>query len=185
MLHSSKLEQCIEKLRSQATSVAPKSPLEEELWSQFYQLIYPAIAFYLVSVGAKRDSLPDVIQSSFMKFLASSPWSNDWKRLPDPPVVIRWIKTTSRNALRDSERKTAREIFDGEENLEEQVAPEPIGSELDGLNEFMSTLSPEDQLLIVYRLMGFSLKEISENLGITVSAAGTRFHRLKQKLQEM
>lgn len=180
MKRADQLSDCLSEIR--------REPKSEHSWRTFYRLAQPAITIFLRYLGANPENAKDLTQQVFLIFLERSPWSNNWSKLPpDGKTLVSWLKTVARNLFIDEMRSTKREVFTlGQvlENEEFQTGSR-AGFESKEINLILPQLEPEEQLLLVYRLMGFNLRQIADILEISESAVGTRFHRLKKKIQKM
>jgi DNA-directed RNA polymerase specialized sigma24 family protein len=152
-------------------------------WREFYQFFRKRHMLQLLRLGL-RDSwaLEDISQQAFLKFLHYSPWKNDWKSLPEAPILIAYFATTVRNLYNDFLAANKAKPL-GEAHLEQVPSPEPALTINQDLQGWFGSLSAIDKQLVLDRLEGIPLSESASRLGISYSDAGVRFHRFKKKLK--
>jgi len=160
---------------------------DQESWKAFYLYFKPRIKVYLLFCGVPKSDVDDICHQALLKFLHKSPWAlSDWKDLPEnPSAILRYLKVIAKNVFLDQVRKGKRTVLSLQEALnggfENQYWP---GLENEALQQTLLSLPEDDRILILKRLLGFSLRDIGESLGITENAAGVRFHRIKEKIKK-
>ena len=173
------------KIAEIAVEKVRRDPESEDAWIAFYNGFQPPLTYFLRYLGAGRESAREITQQTFVKLLESSPWSLDWSKLPDSSTILAWLKTVGKNLLIDRMRSPHHKQLSLEDLLDSQKVDEVnwSGFESEEINIILGCLKPEEQVFIVYRLLGFSLSQIAEVLKISKTAAGVRFHRIKEKIR--
>jgi len=125
----------------------------------------------------------DVLQNVFFKIYQNV------SKLKDPEKLYAWVFQTTRNAIIDFYRERKLQTDSGDEIFDQIAARQ---NEQDVEDEVMSWLEPmigelpekyRDALLLT-DIKGFTQKELSEKLDISVSGAKSRVQRGREQLRE-
>jgi len=125
----------------------------------------------------------DVLQNVFFKIYQNV------SKLKDPEKLYAWVFQTTRNAIIDFYRERKLQTDSGDEIFDQIAARQ---NEQDVEDEVMSWLVPmigelpekyRDALLLT-DIKGFTQKELSEKLDISVSGAKSRVQRGREQLRE-
>lgn len=114
---------------------------------------------------------------------------NHIKKFDQKSSFRTWLYRIVRNCCYTRMKQREKQIIlnrvylrDSEHWMDQSDADIPFSSKME---EALGILNPEDKELIILRFIsGLSMKEISETMGIQLSAAKMRFYRALEKLKE-
>jgi DNA-directed RNA polymerase specialized sigma24 family protein len=102
-------------------------------------------------------------------------------------VTVRSVATSE---MRRGSMRIARATLAGDEGAEvlgalrsNRGTPEQIEADI-LIQELLTQLTPEEQLICAWKRIGFSSREIAQQQGTTVERVNTFFHRVKRKVRE-
>jgi DNA-directed RNA polymerase specialized sigma24 family protein len=102
-------------------------------------------------------------------------------------VTVRSVATSE---VRRGSMRIARATLAGDEGADvlgtlrsNQGTPEQIEADI-LIQEVLAQLTPEEQLICIWKRVGFSSREIAKEQGTTVERVNTFFHRVKRKVRE-
>jgi RNA polymerase sigma-70 factor, ECF subfamily len=152
----------------------------DELYAQYDRRILA----YCTYVTGDRDQANDVFQEVFVKAFLSL------HSLRDPDKAANWLFRIARNeclnSLKVSKRNERRSV-EIDDAVEGTIPSTSVGSYNDDMEHVRKalTLISKDQreALLLAEFEGFSLKEIADMTGASLSNVKVRIHRAKQKLQ--
>lgn len=131
---------------------------------------------------ATPEDVEEVVSDAFLTL-----WQSRDRLDPDQGVKS-WLAAVARNAAIDRLRKAAPVPLplddaeaSGGSGLEEEVERRMFAAALRQAVEDLEP--PDDQLMLRFYYEGEKIKDIAEDLGLSVSAARTRLHRARQKLK--
>ena len=159
----------------------------ESIWINVYGKLFGFISKY----GINKDDVNDIIQDTFLKV------KTNIDSLRNPAKVESWIFQIARNTINDFFREK-KKLFEAEENTKE-VSIEPNAfaeedikikiqtQEFSEYAGFIVSELPEKYRNAVYMadIEGLSLKEVSEELNISVSGAKSRVQRGRKMIKEI
>lgn len=139
---------------------------------------------YIFKRVANAEDAEDILQEVFLKL------HNNLKNLEDEKKIHAWIYTITRNTITDYYRKNSRlpELTELDENISENNSLELTASlEIAACLQGMINNLPEKykEVILLFEFEKLTQKEISEKLGITVSAVKSRVQRGRKILKEM
>ncbi|WP_054957863.1 RNA polymerase sigma factor [Paenibacillus dakarensis] len=163
-------------------------PLQEEVYYEFYDLVYGQIMYVIRDHAAVED----IIQESFIKVITSKPvFDNEGK-------LKAWLRVVSRNTTMNYLRKNKKyrnqidvdRVFISEEevvasstNVEHQVESKMME---ESITYYVEQLKPEYRLLIEYRWKhGLTYKEIADLLGTKEEVVKQRLFRARESVKKM
>ncbi|MUG65805.1 sigma-70 family RNA polymerase sigma factor [Paenibacillus campinasensis] len=162
--------------------------LQEQIYYEFYDLVYGQI-LYIVRDHAAAE---DIIQESFLKVITSKPeFENESK-------MRGWLRVVAKNSTMNYLRKNKKyrnqidveRVFINEEqmvvssiNVEQQVESNMLE---ESIEHYLHQLKPEYRILIEYRWKhGLSYREIGELLGIREDIVKQRLFRARESVKKM
>ncbi|MEK3735287.1 MULTISPECIES: RNA polymerase sigma factor [unclassified Paenibacillus] len=162
--------------------------LQEQIYYEFYDLVYGQI-LYIVRDHAAAE---DIIQESFLKVITSKPeFENESK-------MRGWLRVVAKNSTMNYLRKNKKyrnqidveRVFINEEqmvvssiNVEQQVESNMLE---ESIEQYLHQLKPEYRILIEYRWKhGLSYREIGELLGIREDIVKQRLFRARESVKKM
>lgn len=157
------------------------------LFNDIYSQYDRRVLAYCIYVTNDRDVANDVFQEVFIKVyrslhtLRESDKSANW--------LFRIARNECLNAMKSQQRSDRRTVdIDSPEAefAQASIATESYSDETEHLNWALAQLSSEyrDTLLLA-EFEGFSMKEIADMTGTSVSNVKVRIHRAKQKLHTL
>ena len=159
----------------------------ESIWIKVYGKLFGFISKHAID----KDDVNDIIQDTFLKV------KTNIDSLRNPAKVESWIFQIARNTINDHFREK-KKFFEAEENIKE-VSIEPnafaeedikIKIQTQGFSEyagFIVSELPEKYRKAVYMadIEGLSMKEVAEELNISVSGAKSRVQRGRKMIKEI
>jgi len=159
----------------------------ESIWTNVYGKLFGFISKHVIN----KDDVNDIIQDTFLKV------KTNIDSLRNPAKVESWIFQIARNTINDFFREK-KKLFEAEENTKE-VSIEPNAfaeedikikiqtQEFSEYAGFIVSELPEKYRNAVYMadIEGLSLKEVSEELNISVSGAKSRVQRGRKMIKEI
>lgn len=153
----------------------------DELYAQFDRRVLA----YCLYVLNDRDSAHDVFQEVFVKAFMQLHTVREQEKLPN--WLFRIARNECLNSLKSRQRSDRRSV-----RIEDDFEPGKQEFSMDHLDLSehlqwgLGQLSQEHrEALLLAEFEGFSLKEIAEMTGATVSNVKVRIHRAKQKLHSL
>lgn len=161
---------------------------DEEAWTSLYKLMWPfVLATNFRALGGQRETAEDASQEVFLRLIRYCPFDV----LQDPDEFRAYLRRMCVNVVRDIFTKAAREETPlREPGADETVAagdqptPEQGAIAHDLLAFARGRLTEEENQLIEMLVMGLSIGETSQELGISYEAAAVRIHRLRGRLSK-
>jgi RNA polymerase sigma factor (sigma-70 family) len=161
---------------------------DERSWTILYLRFRPfiyAIAFR--HSGASREFANEVVQEAFLRLVQYCPF----KKLTTTQGFRSYLAVVTRNVmagLRRRKRSTPTQDLHSEDNAIDLSEPVmgTLGEtiELRQLLEIaLDKLPARERRLIALSLEGYSLREVSDRLGISAGHAAVRLHRARTKLR--
>jgi RNA polymerase sigma-70 factor, ECF subfamily len=151
----------------------------DELYSQFDRRVLA----YCIHVVADRDAARDVFQDVFIKAYSSLHTLREWDRASN--WLFRIARNECLNALKATQRSNRRSTRLEDTEPAARTSEPSISDREEArlLHEALRLLTPEHrEALLLAEFEGFSLKEIADITGASVSNVKVRIHRAKQKL---
>lgn len=153
----------------------------EEVWRSFYS---PLRNFIIKRVKSEQDA-DDILQNVFMKIHANL------DSLKDDQKLQAWIYQITRNSIIDYYRKEKIQLQD--ELPPDLPSPETSVEVNEAFKEISACIRPMVQQLsnkYVHALEltefgGYTQKQLSEELGMSISGAKSRVQRGREKLKEL
>lgn len=125
----------------------------------------------------------DLTQAAFVKAAMAL------ERLREPDKFRSWLYVLARNAVYDWSRRRSRRGWDQEEALGPAATDlETVQSieTKDAVRRVLATLASSDkEVLLLVDLLGLSMAEVAEALGLQVSAAKMRLSRARHRFREL
>lgn len=154
----------------------------DELYSQFDRRVLA----YCIHVVGDRDAARDVFQEVFIKAFSSLHTLREWDRASN--WLFRIARNECLNALKSTQRSTRRSTRLEDAESQAQTAEPSISDREEArlLHSAMQQLTPDHrEALLLAEFEGFSLKEIADITGASVSNVKVRIHRAKLKLHAL
>ncbi len=159
----------------------------EKLWVKVHGQLFGYISKHVKI----QDDIDDIIQDTFVKV------KSNINKLINPAKVESWIFQIARNTMNDYFRKQ-KKSFNNEQNLDELII-EPNAFVDQDINVQIQTKEfseyagfvvnelPEKYRKAVYMadIQGLSMKELAEELNISVSGAKSRVQRGRKLIREI
>lgn len=163
-------------------------PLQEEVYYEFYDLVYGQIMYVLRDHAAVED----IIQESFIKVITNKPIFDNENKLKA------WLRVVSKNTTMNYLRKNKKyrnqidvdRVFISEEemvvsstNVEHQVESKMME---ESITYYLEQLKPEYRQLIEYRWKhGLTYKEIADLLDTREDIVKQRLFRARESVKKM
>ena len=158
-----------------------QSGSSDDVFGRFYDATAAAIRAYILRHCSDRDSVDDLFQITYVKFLASRMGTT-----PDAPEARAYLYRIASNVIADHGRSLQkRNRLEGPEH--QVVATEPTTSvaEILALREGLRTLSKrEQQMLWLLYAEGFSHKEVARIMNLKRRSVRVLAFRARKKLSE-
>lgn len=158
----------------------------QKLFDELYTLYEKRVYAYCVYVTGDKDQANDVFQEVFIKAYKAL------HTIREADKAANWLFRIARNeclnSLKVSQRNTKRKVDIDTTIDSEEMSTSAKGytDEFEILRWALDQISKEQrEALLLAEFEGFSLKEIAEMTGATLSNVKVRIHRAKQKLQKI
>lgn len=159
-----------------------RQKLFNDLYSQYEKRVFA----YCVYVTGDKDQASDIFQEVFIKAYKSL------HTIRETDKAANWLFRIARNeclnSLKVTQRNAKRNV-DIEDTYESDQLSSPASGYTDDVEimKWALTQIPEEQreALLLAEFEGFSLKEIADMTGATLSNVKVRIHRAKNKLQKI
>jgi RNA polymerase sigma-70 factor (ECF subfamily) len=152
----------------------------DDLYAQYDRRVLA----YCTYVTGDRDQANDVFQEVFVKVYMAL------HTLRDTDKAANWLFRIARNECLNSlkvSRRNEKRSVDIDNVLEStnlSASNEGYSDDMEHVRKALEKISPEQrEALLLAEFEGFSLKEIADMTGTTLSNVKVRIHRAKQKLQ--
>ena len=154
----------------------------DEIYAQYDRRVFA----YCIYVLGDRDMASDVFQEVFIKMYQSLHTVRDSER------IVHWLFRIARNeclnALKSRKRSETRTVqYDDSDGFRLQPEnPVSYNDEIEYLHWGLKQLTKEHrEALVLAEFEGFSMKEIAEMTGTSLSNVKVRIHRAKQHLHNI
>lgn len=161
--------------------------LQQNVYTDFYQLVYPMVYFMLKDHGSTED----IIQESFMRAIEKS------SQLQELDKLEGWIKTLVRNVTLNSLRKFSRnrdelETDDVFPNREVSCAAASVSVDqevelklmTEAISSLLNQLKPEYRQMIEMRWQhNLSYKEMAAILGVSEGTVRQKLFRAREAIR--
>ncbi|WP_040950248.1 RNA polymerase sigma factor [Gorillibacterium massiliense] len=165
--------------------------LQQQVYYEYYHLVYPLIFFIIKDHGATED----IIQDSFMRAIRKS------SQLQDLEKMEGWIKTLARNTTLNHIKKFSRNRNELDSNIVYLDVEHPYSSPTDPLEPvdkqvelrmmkqsiafYMDQLRPDYRQIIEMRwIHDMSYKEIAATLRTTEGAVKQKLFRAREQVKQ-
>ena len=167
--------------RSTNLGVMEQSGSNDDAFRRFYDATAAAIRAFLLRHCSDRDSVDDLFQITYIKFLASR-----MARTPDAPAARAYLYRIASNAIADHGRDLQkRNRLEGPER--QVMATRPIADIADvlALRQGLRALSMrEQQMLWLLYAEGFSHKEVARIMNLNRRSVRVLAFRARRKLSD-
>lgn len=167
--------------RSTILGVMEQSGSNDDAFRRFYDSTAAAIRAYLLRHCSDRDSVDDLFQITYVKFLASR-----MAKTPDAPEARPYLYRIASNIIADHGRGLQkRNRLEGPER--QVMATRPIADIADvlALREGLRTLSMrEQQMLWLMYAEGFSHREVARTMSLNRRSVRVLAFRARRKLSK-
>ncbi|MEO8593894.1 MAG: sigma-70 family RNA polymerase sigma factor [Candidatus Solibacter sp.] len=136
--------------------------------SAYEQGFHPTVRF-LVAKGVPPDTAEEIAQAA---------WTRGWERigqLRDQEVVRTWVNTIALNLYRRNIHIDSRK----EPLMDRMVKPDKGVASIE-LDILLESCCPNDRLLLLYQLYGFTTSEMARQVGTTETAVRIRLMRARR-----
>ena len=161
-------------------------PERQRLFNELYSQYEKRVFAYCVYVTGDKDQASDIFQEVFIKAYRSL------HTIRESDKTANWLFRIARNeclnSLKVSQRNEQRNVDIEETYDSDQLATPPAAytGENEILEWALNQISSEQrEALLLAEFEGFSLKEIADMTGATLSNVKVRIHRAKIKLQKI
>jgi RNA polymerase sigma-70 factor (ECF subfamily) len=166
-----------------------ESSVQEQVYQQYYLLVYRMVVFILQDHGAAED----IIQESFLRAIEKAPL------LDEPDKLEPWLKKLARNVTLNYLRKLKRnrEELNGRaqvavsETTAAQDEPLRLENEVeaklmrDAIIRYVNDLMPSyRQIMAMKWLYNMSYKEMAEELELSEGAVRQRLYRARETIRK-
>jgi RNA polymerase sigma-70 factor, ECF subfamily len=153
----------------------------DEVYAQFDRRVFA----YCVYVLSDRDKASDVYQEVFIKVYQALHTVRDQDRIAH--WIFRIARNECLNAMKSNQRSENRSVrMDESDPIPDANATAAYNDEIEYLHWGLSQIGKEyREALVLAEFEGFSLKEIAEMTGASLSNVKIRVHRAKQKLHAL
>jgi RNA polymerase sigma-70 factor, ECF subfamily len=158
----------------------------QKLFNDLYTQYEKRIFAYCVYVTGDKDQASDIFQEVFIKAYRSL------HTIRESSKAANWLFRIARNeclnSLKVSQRNERRKVDIDDSYESEKLASPPVEytDEFEVLKWALTQISEEQrEALLLAEFEGFSLKEIADMTGATLSNVKVRIHRAKNKLQKI
>ena len=167
--------------RSTNLGVMEQSGSNDDAFRRFYDATAAAIRAYLLRHCSDRDSVDDLFQITYVKFLASR-----MAKTPDAPAARAYLYRIASNAIADHGRGLQkRNRLEGPERQVMATRPTADIADVLTLREGLRTLSMrEQQMLWLLYAEGFSHKEVARIMSLNRRSVRVLAFRARRKLSE-
>ena len=162
------------------TAAIYEAPDDRAAWDDWFREIYPQV-LYLVARRASGDVelAEEATQGAIERFLRY----RAYERVSSDRAAVAYLAQTAFRLMIDERRRQHRETATSEEMLAHQGPYATIDEDAYDLRSLLRYVSEKERQVLELVLEGYSVREISEALGIGYSTVGMRVHRAKAKLQ--
>lgn len=161
--------------------VMEQSGSKDDAFRRFYDATAAAIRAYLLRHCGDRDSVDDLFQITYVKFLASR-----MAKTPDAPAARAYLYRIASNAIADHGRGLQkRNRLEGPERQVLATRPPANIADVLALRDGLRTLSiREQQMLWLLYAEGFSHKEVARIMSLNRRSVRVLAFRARRKLSE-
>ncbi len=158
----------------------------EKIWTQIYQQLLGFVSKYVTNT----DDAQDIVQDTFIKV------KTNIEKLENPSKIEKWIYQIARNTMNDYFRKQKKR-FEEDNSVDVIVEPTAFNNE-DILVQIQTTKFskyagfvinelPEKYKKAVFMadIEGLKMKEVAEELNLSVSGAKSRVQRGRKLIKEI
>ena len=162
------------------TAEIHQAPDDRAAWDTWFREIYPRV-LYLVARRASGDVelAEEATQGAIERYLRY----RAYERVDSDPAAIAYLARTAFRLMIDERRRQHRESATSEELLTARGPHATIDEDAYDLRSLLRHVSENERQVLEMVLEGYSVREISEALGIGYSTVGMRVHRAKAKLK--
>ncbi|WJH32366.1 RNA polymerase sigma factor [Paenibacillus sp. CC-CFT747] len=164
----------------------PRS-LQQSIYYEFYQMVYPLIYFILKDHGTAED----IVQEAFLRAIRKA------DQLKDVDKLEGWIKTLARNVTLNHLRKFSRnrEELDAEDVFQHRDpslpnAALPVEEEVElrlmrqSIARYLDELKPDYRQMIEMRwIQNLSYKEMAAALNVTEGTVRQKLYRAREAIR--
>lgn len=158
----------------------------QKLFNDLYTQYEKRIFAYCVYVTGDKDQASDIFQEVFIKAYRSLHTIREANKAAN--WLFRIARNECLNSLKVSQRNERRKVDIDDSYDSDKLASPPVEytDEFEVLKWALTQISKEQrEALLLAEFEGFSLKEIAEMTGATLSNVKVRIHRAKNKLQKI
>ena len=165
--------------RSTSLGVMEQSGSNDDAFGRFYNATAAAIRAYILRHCSDRDSVDDLFQITYVKFLASRMGTT-----PDAPEARAYLYRIASNVIADHGRSLQkRNRLEGPEHQVVATEPNADAADILALREALRTLSKrEQQMLWLLYAEGFSHKEVAGIMNLRRRSVRVLAFRARKKL---
>ncbi|MBI4480962.1 MAG: sigma-70 family RNA polymerase sigma factor [Acidobacteria bacterium] len=161
------------------------SRADQQAWELLYKHLWPfVVSLAYRALRGQRDLAEDASQEVFYRLLRYC----QFEKLQDPNAFRAYLATICRNVVRDYiAHLLGKEGLDPKTPIKEANSPGNAAEQNAQASELLDNLyqNIDNKSLDLLKLLmhGYSIAEISEQLGISYSNAAVRIHRLRLALR--
>ena len=161
--------------------VMEQSGSNDDAFGRFYDATAAAIRAYILRHCSDRDSVDDLFQVTYVKFLASP-----MARTPDATGARAYLYRIASNVIADHGRGLQkRQRLEGSEHHVAATGPDADVADILALREGLRTLSErEQQMLWLLYAEGFSHKEVAKIMSLHRRSVRVLAFRARRKLAD-
>ena len=167
--------------RGTSLGVMEQSGSNDDAFGRFYDATAAAIRAYILRHCSDRDSVDDLFQITYVKFLESRMGTT-----PDAPEARAYLYRIASNVIADHGRSLQkRNRLEGPEHQVVATEPNADAADILALREALRTLSKrEQQMLWLLYAEGFSHKEVAGIMNLRRRSVRVLAFRARKKLSE-
>ena len=169
------------------------SRIDEEAWTLVYRQLWPLIYSTVYrSVSGNHAMAEDIAQEVFVRVARYARFENlqDAKSFRSYLLtiarneVVREFTSSSRMASVAESKSIESMSEDGGESVPDTVSQQEQADVLLLLQDETEQLGKEDRVLLGLMIEGYTIGEISKEIGLSYSNTAVRIHRLRKRLAE-
>jgi RNA polymerase sigma factor (sigma-70 family) len=164
----------------------PDHRLELSAFPEFYSYWWPRLTRYLMTQTTDRRWVEDVAQEALLAA------RDRWEELLTYDRPDLWLFKVAIRMLRRWQAKAREQCTSLDDMIDHGDSPRPVPDTDDWVNEQIVLIEAirmlprrQREVLALHCLVGHSLAEVAEIIGIREGTAKTHLHRARKRLQEM
>ncbi len=163
------------------TEVLRNNGQNEAAWDQWFRAIYPRVYYILFrKTSGDVGQTEDLVQGTIERFLRY----DGIDKVKNDDDAVAYLTKTGLRLWADFSRSDWESMPYSDLSSTDKADEREWERTLD-LDRLAEALDPEDRNIVQWLHEGRSVSEVAERMRISYSAAGTRIHRVKEKLKKI